>query len=1073
MNRPFWRFPALLAMGALLALSGVAAGTPVVTITGNLGAPLILDTQTMCDVNNIALFVTNAGGFARDLQSPGGPSGFFFPKGTDKTAVYAAGLWFGSHVQVHVPRGAGLPDSVYTDTRVTVAEYSLEYQPGTCHYDTATHAMVWDDPGSSLLRSFKLVKGDTESQDYQDYLNVAAKPESQGGQGAPLVNGAPLIYGDQTIWGVYNDANEGNHSNQAGSSLPQNIEVKQTTFGFDRGAPLGNMVFIRWKFYNRGVDTLRDCYASFWSDPDLGGANDDLVGCDTLLSTGFVYNSGNSDEIYGATPPCVGYRFFQGPVVPGAPGDSAITEGRWIHGFKNLPMTSFNKYINGTDPNSKNKSYNYMKGLNADGTPLIDETTHLVTTYAHSGDPVAGTGWLDPTAADKRLQLSSGPFIMVPGDSQEVVVGMIVGQGTDRLSSLTLMKTYAVQAKAVFDANFALASPPPRPTLYVVPGEKSVDLIWGMEAVDNVSRTEALHEEFHFEGYNLYQSASIAGPWKKIFTWDIADSMTTIYGDVFDATVGGQQRVIQQTGTNNGLVQKVHLTQDYIRGGPLSNYAPYYYSLTAYSYDVGIDTLRASDNSIISITPHTTPFYIGVNKVGHISPNLENSKTGVEVQPKASSAVLDIHATHAGASDASADIVMVRPDLVPAGEFDIKFREDPADATKLVWDLIQTGTVDTLLKAQTYQANPDYYGYPVVHGMMVRVLAPAPGLKRTTEDYPMIDEIKGADGAAVPPDGKGGPGKAVWHHRNSTRDWLISAGGGGGGEDRFNRNNDYGNMDSRDIIIKFDNDPNNIGWWYYDTVDYSGWGPVPFGMYQHDPLTGTDTRVVPKMYGLGAAVPFVFDYAADGEADPYTGWPATDRIYPITFSGDWAALVSNASGGTVTDPTLQGQLDAGAELFSRMFFCSPNDPPTIPPTGTEIQFSTTKPPTLADSFHFTSAPGQVAGTAVGYDLSKITAVPNPYLNQSKYELNQFNRILKFINVPNKPTTIRIFDLAGDLVRTLEKTDANSSEVIWDLLNKRQIPVASGIYIYSVDVKGVGRHTGKVAVFVEKERLNRF
>jgi hypothetical protein len=34
-------------------------------------------------------------------------------------------------------------------------------------------------------------------------------------------------------------------------------------------------------------------------------------------------------------------------------------------------------------------------------------------------------------------------------------------------------------------------------------------------------------------------------------------------------------------------------------------------------------------------------------------------------------------------------------------------------------------------------------------------------------------------------------------------------------------------------------------------------------------------------------------------------------------------------------------------------------------------------------------------------------------------------------------------------------------------------VGSGVYIFQVDAKGAGTYTGKVAVFMEKERLNNF
>ena len=103
--------------------------------------------------------------------------------------------------------------------------------------------------------------------------------------------------------------------------------------------------------------------------------------------------------------------------------------------------------------------------------------------------------------------------------------------------------------------------------------------------------------------------------------------------------------------------------------------------------------------------------------------------------------------------------------------------------------------------------------------------------------------------------------------------------------------------------------------------------------------------------------------------------------------------------------------------------------------------------------------------------AKVKAVPNPYFAHSTYELNRFNRQLKFTHLPAQ-CTIRIFNLAGDLVRTLNKNDA-TSQATWDLNTKNGLPVGSGVYIYHVDAPGAGTVTGKVAVFMEKERLNTF
>jgi hypothetical protein len=135
--------------------------------------------------------------------------------------------------------------------------------------------------------------------------------------------------------------------------------------------------------------------------------------------------------------------------------------------------------------------------------------------------------------------------------------------------------------------------------------------------------------------------------------------------------------------------------------------------------------------------------------------------------------------------------------------------------------------------------------------------------------------------------------------------------------------------------------------------------------------------------------------------------------------------------------------------------------------------------TSADSYSFTTVKVGGAGTVVGTDVKKILAVPNPYYAHSKYELTQFDRVMKFTNIPSsRLVTIRIFNLAGDLVRTIRREATTADELAvatiqWDLNTDRNLPVASGIYIYRVDVDGVGNKTDRIAVFVEQERLDNF
>ncbi|MBU8933751.1 MAG: hypothetical protein KOO62_07065 [candidate division Zixibacteria bacterium] len=210
--------------------------------------------------------------------------------------------------------------------------------------------------------------------------------------------------------------------------------------------PEGISIYIKYKLYNKGGNTIDDFYISLWSDSDLGQASDDLVGCDTLDDIFFCYNGEPIDNKYGVYPPAVGFKVLEGPTVP-SPGSTAVFDGNHIPGYKNLGLTAFIKYINGTDPDDYEETYNYMQGLNRDGTPLPNGTK-----YAVPGDPVTGVGDIDSDPSDCRMMGNFGPMTFNPGDSQYVLIKLAVGQGLDYLSSITVLKEVL---------NF---EPPPSPT---------------------------------------------------------------------------------------------------------------------------------------------------------------------------------------------------------------------------------------------------------------------------------------------------------------------------------------------------------------------------------------------------------------------------------------------------------------------------------------------------------------------------------------------------------------------------------------------------------------------------------
>ena len=117
-------------------------------------------------------------------------------------------------------------------------------------------------------------------------------------------------------------------------------------------------------------------------------------------------------------------------------------------------MTAFIKYINGTDPQSPVETVNYLRGLNANGSTIVDPTTSLPTTFMLSGDPVGQIGWLDDTPSDRRMLICSGPFSMGPGAVQEIWLAIVIGAGSDRLASIQALRLSDDAAQQTFDAGF-------------------------------------------------------------------------------------------------------------------------------------------------------------------------------------------------------------------------------------------------------------------------------------------------------------------------------------------------------------------------------------------------------------------------------------------------------------------------------------------------------------------------------------------------------------------------------------------------------------------------------------------
>ena len=90
------------------------------------------------------------------------------------------------------------------------------------------------------------------------------------------------------------------------------------------------------------------------------------------------------------------------------------------------------------------------------------------------------------------------------------------------------------------------------------------------------------------------------------------------------------------------------------------------------------------------------------------------------------------------------------------------------------------------------------------------------------------------------------------------------------------------------------------------------------------------------------------------------------------------------------------------------------------------------------------------------DVRQIKVFPNPYYGELNDPTGTSERYVTFSHLPEK-VVIRIFNLSGNLIRTIQKND-DSQFVRWDLLNESGHFIATGMYIAHVDMPDLGVDT---------------
>ena len=1085
--------------------------------------------STLININNLAGWIRNDGWSARIPSS--GNSGVFFPRGTGG-AIFQDGIVWGGNVNdggSQVLRVGGQTYAIGTIGGRIISQ-GVAADPGDP--DVRIYRIRRDYATADLKQdAAELFEKGLNAVTDGDIAGVRAQYETDWNEW-PTAQGAPYydrdsngVYNagidepgvadaDQVVWFVCNDLNPG-RTNALYGSNPIGFELQVTLWGYNRTDPLANVYFKKFTFIYKGTAstpanaTITDMYVGQWSDPDMGDAGDDFSGCDTTLSLGYVYNGSAEDLTYaafGLKPPAVGYDFLQGPLVDGVAGqdlnkngvDDLVDSGifnlkRTGPGLINLPMTAAFYFAAGgtySDPPFSREGtvqwYNLLRGLTPiSGTDFVHPNfPGQPTKFWLDGDKVAGTGRLDGSIdapGDRRLGVCSGPFSMALGDTQEVVVGVVAGIGTDYISSIAVMKNNDIAVQNAYNDLFDLPKAPPAPVVNTDPVtgtispalDKQIVLDWGSNQATVRATEDFDRKGYKFEGYNVYQVATastsipLSGDKREVdgrtdvrllATFDKnGNAIRTIYDDVFDVGLGIIVRVVKQRGTDNGIVRELVVDRDLIRQAPLVNGQRYYFAVTAYGYN-------PSDQALTHALESTPQIYTGIPQ----GPN-----PGVRLSAGYGT---EVPVTHNGTSDGAVTATVIDPLKLTGRNYSVTFRTipttfvygpDTVTADILSWYVVSGS--DTVARGvnqgPTVQIEPgnhddiaptngNTFDYPITDGMYFTVAGPAPQPNGDRSSY--IGTVwtlrtgQGFGRFTAPGDG------ALFRNQVTTSFNIgnyLGAVGPGVDPSQY-----------RDIEFRF-GDGGSLtqkGYRYrrIGTYQFQDYVNVPFQVWDISAAT-------PRQLNVGWR-----DQNNDGQWNP-DGNVEVIFVATSTYDGDvsppptptYSITPGNA---TNTIPVLDHQYIAEwitpsgliADIRASVIHISPN----YVNSATDV-FNLTAP----------AAPSYSSSTAAA-DVTQINVFPNPYYGFNRAETSRFARFVTFNHMPAK-AEVRIFNLSGALVKAISKDDPTQF-LNWDLTNHGGLPVASGVYIAYMTLKDatgaeLGKKTLKLIVIQEQQYLDNF
>lgn len=685
-----------------------------------------------------------------------------------------------------------------------------------------------------------------------------------------------------------------------------------------------------------------------------------------------------------------------------------------------------------------------------------------------SSDSIDPNQELLSQAGDNIFNFGTGPLSLKVGESQRFSMVILFG---NNLNDLVLN---AETSTRVLEADYRFAQPPLKPVVSAAAGDKRVTLYWETRAEGSV---DPLSNKKDFQGYKIYRSQDFT--FADVYTitdgngvpflgqalfdpntgkraqWDLIDSLSGFH------PVEYQGRAVKYyLGNNTGLVH------EYV-DSTVTNGVTYYYAVVSYdggNTETGKEIPPSESQSVIQRDPITSQLIFDVNTVS-VTPNplgkgLKNATAGVDGKPTLTK----------GNSTGNIDVNIFDNIQVENRSFKIAFTDS---VTYEVLD--STGVTETITSKDTVFVNLQKTN---VKGSSFQLFDSANNLVDVTKYVVNFEsgKIRGVTPGSL---ASGAKYKAVYQYYPVKGSKLIN---GQDANPAFFGSKVYVQNDSLTIDYAETGFRGTTTANLFDTVYHYGVtvGTAATRVKERADFEirfgSTDTT----MTIVGVDTVYVWASPSDSARStlsptvkkskvPFTVWNVTTNepaTYIVKDNNDknkdrwtWGEVI-----------VIQPQGETGFKTSYEILFSKLKDSTktTIYPKAGDVYFVKNKKPFRSgDEYVFDMKAAQFDASLANQSLDEIYVVPNPYVgfsgseNPGRLSDLRGERDLQFRNLPPK-CTIRIFTLTGELVQTIEKDD-NSSFASWNLLSNEGQRIAYGIYIYHVDIPGVGEKIGRFAV----------